>query len=36
MAVHPTDRVAYVTNGINGTVSVVDLVRGRVVAADQV
>ena len=29
MAVHPTDQVAYVTNGITGTVSVVDLVRGR-------
>ena len=29
MAVHPNDRVAYVTNGISGTVSVVDLVRGR-------
>ena len=27
VAVHPTDRVAYVTNGITGTVSVVDLVR---------
>ena len=26
MAVHPNDRVAYVTNGISGTVSVVDLV----------
>jgi YVTN family beta-propeller protein len=29
VAVHPTDRVAYVTNGISGTVSVIDLVRGR-------
>ena len=29
VAVHPTGRVAYVTNGISGTVSVVDLVRGR-------
>src|SRR4029077_3354486 len=26
VAIHPTDRVAYVTNGISGTVSVVDLV----------
>ena len=33
VAIHPTDRVAYVTNGISGTVSVVDLVRGRVFAA---
>src|SRR5262245_1017030 len=32
VAVHPTDRAAYVTNGISGTVSVVDLVRGRVAA----
>ena len=31
MAVHLTDRAAYVTNGISGTVSVVDLVLGRVV-----
>src|SRR5215471_2280480 len=30
VAVHPTDRAAYVTNGISGTVSVIDLVRGRV------
>src|SRR5215510_7261660 len=30
VAVHPTDQAAYVTNGISGTVSVVDLVRGRV------
>ena len=29
VAVHPSDRVAYVTNGITGTVSVVDLVQGR-------
>ena len=29
VAIHPTDRAAYVTNGISGTVSVVDLVRGR-------
>ena len=29
VAVHPTDRAAYVTNGITGTVSVVDLVQGR-------
>jgi DNA-binding beta-propeller fold protein YncE len=29
VAVHPTDRAAYVTNGISGTVSVVDLVLGR-------
>ena len=32
VAVHPTDRAAFVTNGISGTVSVVDLVRGRVAA----
>src|SRR5262249_58444694 len=32
VAVHPTDLAAYVTNGISGTVSVVDLVRGRVAA----
>src|SRR5499426_1666377 len=32
VAVHPTDRAAYVTNGISGTVSVIDLVRGRVAA----
>ena len=30
VAIHPSDRAAYVTNGISGTVSVVDLVRGRV------
>ena len=36
MAVHPTDRAAYVTNGISGTVSVVDLVLGRVVRQIQV
>jgi YVTN family beta-propeller protein len=29
VAVHPSDRAAYVTNGITGTVSVVDLVLGR-------
>ena len=29
VAVHPTDRAAYVINGISGTVSVVDLVLGR-------
>ena len=29
VAVHPTDQAAYVTNGISGTVSVVDLVQGR-------
>jgi YVTN family beta-propeller protein len=29
VAVHPTDRAAYVTNGITGTVSVVDLVQRR-------
>jgi YVTN family beta-propeller protein len=29
VAVHPTDRAAYVTNGISGTVSVIDLVLGR-------
>src|SRR5262245_1914696 len=28
VAVHPTDRAAYVTNGISGTVSVIDLVLG--------
>src|SRR5262245_19515613 len=32
VAIHPTDRAAYVTNGISGTVSVVDLVLGRVAA----
>jgi len=31
VAIHPTDRAAYVTNGITGTVSVVDLVLRRVV-----
>jgi DNA-binding beta-propeller fold protein YncE len=31
VAVHPNDEVAYVTNGISATVSVVDLVLGRVV-----
>ena len=31
VAVHPTDKAAYVTNGITGTVSVVDLVRRTVV-----
>jgi YVTN family beta-propeller protein len=31
VVVHPNDEVAYVTNGISGTVSVVDLVRGVVV-----
>ena len=29
VAVHPTDRAAYVTNALSGTVSVVDLVLGR-------
>ena len=29
VAVHPTGRAAYVTNGISGTVSVVDLMLGR-------
>jgi YVTN family beta-propeller protein len=29
VAVHPTDRAAYVTNAIDGTVSVIDLVLGR-------
>ena len=29
VAVHPNDQAAYVTNGITGTVSVVDLVLGR-------
>ena len=32
VAVHPNDRVAYVTNGISGTVSVVSLARRRVLA----
>src|SRR5262247_579662 len=32
VAVHPSDRAAYVTNGISGTVSVVDLVLNREVA----
>jgi YVTN family beta-propeller protein len=32
VAIHPNDAVAYVTNGISGTVSVVDLVLGRVAA----
>ena len=32
MAVHPNDQVAYVTNGISGTVSVVNLGQRRVVA----
>jgi DNA-binding beta-propeller fold protein YncE len=36
VAVHPTDRAAYVTNGITGTVSVVDLVQGREVQQIQV
>src|SRR5262245_49584447 len=36
VAVHPTDRAAYVTNGISGTVSVVDLVLGRVAATIKV
>ena len=36
VAIHPNDRVAYVTNGISGTVSVVDLVQGRVVATIKV
>ncbi|HEX2405134.1 MAG TPA: YncE family protein, partial [Acidimicrobiia bacterium] len=31
VAVHPKDQVAYVTNGISATVSVVDLVLGQVV-----
>jgi YVTN family beta-propeller protein len=30
VAVHPNDQVAYVTNGISGTVSVVDLVESKV------
>ena len=30
VAIHPNDRVAYITNGISGTVSVVNLVLGRV------
>jgi YVTN family beta-propeller protein len=32
VAIHPNDEVAYVTNGISGTVSVVDLTERRVVA----
>src|SRR5262245_38252240 len=31
VAVHPSDAAAYVTNGISGSVSVVDLVLGKVV-----
>ena len=31
VAIHPTDRAAYVTNAISGTVSVVNLVQNRVV-----
>src|SRR5262249_16600816 len=31
VAVHPSDDVAYVTNGISGTVSVVNLKQGKVV-----
>jgi len=36
VAVHPTDRAAYVTNGISGTVSVIDLVLAREVQQIQV
>src|SRR5262249_43232498 len=36
VAVHPTDHAAYVTNGISGTVSVVDLVQGKEVRQIQV
>jgi len=36
VAVHPTDRVAYVTNGVSGTVSAVNLVLGRVATAIKV
>ena len=36
MAIHPNDQVAYVTNGISGTVSVVNLVQRRVVATIKV
>src|SRR5262245_8601880 len=32
VAIHPNDEVAYVTNGISGTVSVIDLTARRVVA----
>ncbi|HEY6365848.1 MAG TPA: YncE family protein, partial [Candidatus Binatia bacterium] len=32
VAIHPTDQAAYVTNGISGTVSVVDLMVGTVAA----
>ena len=32
VAVHPSDRAAYVTNAVSGTVSVIDLVLGREVA----
>jgi YVTN family beta-propeller protein len=32
VAIHPNDQVAYVTNGLSGTVSVVDLVLSRVAA----
>jgi len=36
VAIHPTDRAAYVTNAITGTVSVIDLVLGREVQQIQV
>src|SRR5262245_47189954 len=36
VAIHPSDRAAYVTNGITGTVSVIDLVLGREVQQIQV
>ena len=35
VAIHPNDQVAYVTNGISGTVSVVNLSQRRVVKNDQ-
>jgi YVTN family beta-propeller protein len=36
VAIHPSDRAAYITNGISGTVSVIDLVLGREVQQLQV
>ena len=36
VAIHPTDRAAYVTNAITGTVSIIDLVLGREVQQIQV
>jgi DNA-binding beta-propeller fold protein YncE len=36
VAIHPSDRAAYITNGISGTVSVIDLMLGREVQQLQV